>query len=262
MPTPLIPSTNMPRHANVIQFRRFFSCDNPKAIKAQKLGWMNAINYMAPHRLAGVGDLCGNASAGCIALCLGQHSGNAALYPTVMQSRIRKAKYFMKDRAAFMREMFKAIQACQRKANQRDLFLCIRLNGATDIPWEGIKLAGEFAGEYHNIFHAFPRIQFVDYTKSVKRALLHAQGKMPSNYHLTFSRSETNEADCVRVLNAGGNIAVVSSLARPAQYLGFPTIDGDESDLRHLDPRNVVVWLTPKGNKAKQDKSGFVLRSL
>ena len=66
-----------------LQFRRFFSCDNPKAIKAQKLGWMNAINYMAPHRSAQVGDLCGNASPGCIALCLGEHSGNAALYQAV-----------------------------------------------------------------------------------------------------------------------------------------------------------------------------------
>jgi hypothetical protein len=37
-------------------------------------------------------------------------------------------------------------------------------------------------------------LQFVDYTKSPKRAIEHAAGKFPSNYHLTFSRSETNEA--------------------------------------------------------------------
>ena len=56
--------------ATPVQFRRFFSTDNPKALKAQKLGWLNAINYLAPHRLAGVGNLCPNASAGCVALCL------------------------------------------------------------------------------------------------------------------------------------------------------------------------------------------------
>ena len=36
-----------------------------------------------------------------------------------------------------------------------------------------------------------------------------ADPTLPANYHLTFSRSETNEADCKRVLEAGGNVAVV-----------------------------------------------------
>ena len=29
-------------------FPRFFSVDSPKAVKAQKYGWLNAINYMSP----------------------------------------------------------------------------------------------------------------------------------------------------------------------------------------------------------------------
>ena len=236
-----------------LQFRRFFSCDNPKAIKAQKLGWMNAINYMAPHRSASVGDLCGNASPGCIALCLGEHSGNAALYPAVMQSRIRKAQWFMRDRHAFIEEMHRHIDRAVTDAAKAGLKLCVRLNGATDLAWEGLA---------PHIFPQFRHVQFVDYTKSYKRALAHAQGRMPANYHLTFSRSETNEAQCLEVLRAGGNVAVVSSLPKPDKYLGYTVINGDESDLRHLDPRNVVVWLTPKGNKAKKDTSGFVLRSL
>lgn len=236
-----------------LQFRRFFSCDNPKAIKARKLGWMNAINYMAPHRSANVGDLCGNASPGCINICLGKESGAAALYPAVMQSRIRKAQWFMRDRKAYVAEMLKHIDNARNQARKAKLALCVRLNGATDLAWEGLT---------PQAFACNPDIQFVDYTKSVKRALAHAAGKMPANYHLTFSRSETNEADCKLVLAAGGNVAVVSSLPMPEKYLGYAVIDGDESDLRHLDPRNVVVWLTPKGNKAKKDKSGFVLRSL
>jgi hypothetical protein len=48
--------------------------------------------------------------------------------------------------------------------------------------------------------------------------------------------------------------------ARPALWNGFHTIDGDEHELRHLDGKGVVVALTPKGNKAKRDKSGFVVR--
>jgi hypothetical protein len=236
-----------------LQFRRFFSSDNPKAIKAQKLGWMNAINYMAPHRSAGVGDLCGNASPECIKLCLGEHSGNAALYPTVMQSRIRKAQWFMRDRKAFLAEMAQHIANAKRQAHKARLKLCVRLNGATDLAWEGLS---------PSTFSDNPGIQFVDYTKSVKRALAHAAGRMPSNYHLTFSRSETNEADCRAVLAAGGTVAVVSSCAMPTRYLGARVVDGDLSDLRHLDPRGVCVWLSPKGAKAKASKGGFVVRAL
>lgn len=233
------------------QFPRFFSVDNPKARKAQQMGWLNAINYMAPHRLAGVGNLCPNASAGCIALCLGEHSGNAALYPAVMQSRIRKARYFMTDRKAFLAEMAQHIAAARRSAAKAGLKLCIRLNGATDLAWEGIA---------PHIFADNPTVQFVDYTKSPTRALAHARGQLPRNYHLTFSRSETNEAQCLEVLAAGGNVAVVSSQPMPQTYLGAPVIDGDKSDLRHLDPRGAVVWLSPKGRKAKRDQSGFVVR--
>lgn len=239
-----------------MQFQRFFSTDNPKAIKAQKLGWLNAVNYMAPHRLAMVGDLCGNASAGCMALCLGEHSGNAALYPTVMQSRIRKARWFMKERKAFLAEMTLHIKRLKIKADAEKLKLCVRLNGSTDIAWEAIRI-DEYA---RSIIHIFPYIQFVDYTKSVKRALAHARGELPRNYHLTFSRSESNEADCKRVLEAGGNVAVVFAGGLPATYLGFPVIDGDKSDLRHLDPKGVIVGLSPKGAKAKKDASGFVVR--
>lgn len=234
-----------------MQFKRFFSMDNPKAIKAQKRGWLNAINYMAPHRLAGVGDLCGNASAGCIALCLGEHSGNAALYPTVIRSRIRKARYFMRERQAFLAEMAQHIARAVVTARNAKLRLCVRLNGATDLAWEGLA---------RDIFTIYSDVQFVDYTKSVKRALAHAAGQLPPNYHLTFSRSETNEADCLRVLNAGGNVAVVFAGPFPETYLGFPVVNGDETDLRHLDPKGCVVALTPKGAKAKRDRSGFVVR--
>ena len=233
---------------------RIFSIDNPKAIKAQAFGYLNAIHYMAPHKLAGVGNLCGDASEGCIALCLGQHSGAAVYYPAVIQSRIVKARRFMKNRQAYLQDMAHSIELAFRKSLKSNLKLCIRPNGSTDIAWEGIKLNGV------NLMQSFPEIQFTDYTKSFKRAIAHAQGKLPKNYHLTFSHSEKNEAQCVEVLRAGGNVAVVFASGRPALWNGFPTIDGDKHDLRHLDGQGVVVALTPKGHKAKRDTSGFVVR--
>jgi hypothetical protein len=161
----------------------------------------------------------------------------------------------MKQRKAYMRDMWRAIQAAMRQALKGALKLCIRPNGSTDIAWESIR---DESGA--TMMETFPDIQFTDYTKSFKRALAHAQGRFPSNYHLTFSRSEANEAQCIEILRAGGNVAVVFSGAFPAIWNGFPVINGDAHDLRHLDPAGHVVALTPKGNKAKRDASGFVVR--
>lgn len=246
-----------------MQFPNFFSTDSPKAIKSRKYGYLNAINYMAPADTAGVGNLCPHASAGCKALCLGWFSGQADMVKDgqlndARRSRIAKAKLFMSDRKAFIDEMWKGLWRAKTKSVREGLKLCVRLNGATDIAWEKLE---------PQLFSANPDIQFVDYTKNLKRMLAFCEGKMPSNYHLTFSRSETNEADCWQVLLAGGNVAVVMSEEFKADrlqwaiYKGRPIIDGDLSDLRHLDP-NFGIWvaLSPKGRKAAADTSGFVVR--
>ena len=240
-----------------MQNRIFSVDDNAKAAKAAAFGYLNGIHYLAPADTAGAGNLCAHASAGCLALCLGWLSGHAAIGDTnnVRGSRIAKTRRFMHERAAYMVDVVRSIEGLQAKATARKVKLCIRMNGASDIPWEAIKTASG-----RSLLEQFAGVQFVDYTKSIKRALRHARGEMPANYHLTFSRSETNHLQCLWVLEAGGNVAVVSSLARPALWHGFPTVDGDLSDLRHLDPAGHVVWLTPKGAKAKADKSGFVVR--
>lgn len=245
---------------------RFFSLDSPKAIKASQFGYVNAINYMAPAATAGVGNLCPHASPGCLALCLGWYSGQAAMLSNaeletgsnaVRLSRQRKARMFMHDRAEFMRAMVAGIYAAQRKADRLGMKLCVRLNGATDITWEGIKTT-----DNTSVFDLMSHVQFVDYTKNFRRMMRFCEGKLPNNYHLTFSRSETNESQCRDVLAAGGNVAVVFAGEFPTTYLDRPVVNGDEHDLRHLDPRGgVIIGLSPKGRKAKGDTSGFVVRA-
>jgi hypothetical protein len=244
-----------------------FSLDSAKAVKAQSYGWLNGIHYMAPATMAGVGNLCPHASPACAAACLGWTSGQAGMVKhdedlnNVRRSRIEKAVRFMRDRQNYLGDMCHSVIKAERKASHMGLQLCLRLNGSTDIAWEGMKFGDAFGTYWHgrNLYTAFPTIQFVDYTKSKKRALAHARGELPANLHLTFSRSETNEADCLDVLNAGGNVAVVFATI-PETWHGFPVIDGDAHDLRHLDPKGVVVGLSPKGLKAKRDASGFVVR--
>ena len=202
-----------------LQFKRFFSVDSPKAIKAKKYRYLNAINYMAPHKSAGVGNLCSMPPLAASLLCLGRKSGQASMVSantnwtnSTRDSRERKARYFMQERQAYMVEMLRHIAAACRTAKRKRIKLCVRPNGSTDIPYEGLRvvimpsLAAELSkisghtvtAGAHTIFSAFPNVQFVDYTKNPRRF----ERELPPNYCLTFSRSETNEADAVKILEA------------------------------------------------------------
>lgn len=258
---------------------RIFSTDSAKAIKAQGFGYLNAIHYMAPYKQSGV-NLCSHASPGCIALCLGWESGQAGMVAndadmnSVRLSRIAKAQRFMRERAAYMLDVVRSIDLEIARAARMALQMCFRLNGATDIAFEGIRFRVE--RDKHgramrvvldnrdglNIFDHYPSVPFVDYTKNPKRF----DRALPANYHLTFSRSETNEPDVLRLLARGINVAAVFAV-KPEGYYGlYRVVDGDEHDLRQLDPKgdNVrggyIIALSPKGRKAKRDTSGFVVR--
>lgn len=243
---------------------RIFSTESAKAVKAQGYGWLNAIQYMAPASTSGV-NLCPKSTPACRALCLGWFSGQASMVAdlehgtnSVRDSRVAKAQRFMRDRKAYMADVVRSIENAQREASRKGLRLCVRLNGATDIAWEGIRCERGGA-QYANVFAAFPDVAFVDYTKIVARF----NRALPANYHLTLSRSETNEAECIAALARGVNVAVVFGDEKPTQWNGFDVIDGDQHDLRQLDPRGargVVVALSPKGGKAKRDSTGFVVR--
>ena len=55
-------------------------------------------------------------------------------------------------------------------------------------------------------------------------------------------------------------MAVVFGSGMPKTFMGHKVIDGLKHDLRHLDPSPVIVGLEPKGKKALEDKTGFVVR--
>jgi len=101
---------------------RIFSVDSAKAIKAQGYGYLNAIHYMAPSNLAGVGNLCASATPSCIDLCLGWFSGQAGMVAddadinSVRKSRIDKARRFMRARKAYMADVVKSIELTMRAA--------------------------------------------------------------------------------------------------------------------------------------------------
>lgn len=225
---------------------------NYKTRKGVKLGYMTGILYLAPAKESKVINVCAYASEGCKAACL--YTAGRGKMPSVYNARIQKTLEFAADPKGFIEQLALDIQKLVNKAIKKGVTPCIRLNGTSDLPFES--MGGH---ERKSLMARFPDVQFYDYTKNPNRAIAYAQGKMPSNYHLTFSKSECNLAQVKQVLKAGGNVAVVFSGKLPALYLGFPVVSGDDSDLRFLDARGVIVGLTAKGD-AKGDTSGFVVK--
>lgn len=226
---------------------------NAKTVKGQKQGYLTGILYMAPSDISGV-NLCPMAKiAQCEKACL--YTAGRGAFNNVQQARIRKAHWFNTDREGFMRQLVLDIQALQKKANKLGLIPLVRLNGTTDIRYESIRftLPGKLA--MVTIFELFPEIQFYDYTKIANRK------DLPANYDLTFSYSGVKafQIHAYKALANGLRLAVVFDKALPEEFLGLPVIDGDQSDIRHLDPKRCIVGLKAKG-KAKNDNSGFVVR--
>ena len=67
----------------------------------------------------------------------------------------------------------------------------------------------------------------------------------------------------IETLNNGGNVAVVFQKYLPKVWNGFKVINGDETDLRFLDKKNVIVGLTHKktnGQKLTITKDSFIIK--
>jgi len=219
---------------------------NAKTIKGQKQGFITGIIYLAPGNESGK-NLCPHASEGCLIACLFT-SGRGAMQP-IKDARVKKTLRFLSDREGFVAQLKGEIVALVKKATKKGMTPCVRLNGTSDLPWHNIG----------DIMQSFPEIQFYDYTPNANRMIQFLKGELPSNYHLTFSRKENNDALCDLILSMGGNVAMVFDKV-PKTFKGYKVIDGDESDLRFLDEKNVIVGLKAKG-KGKKDTSGFVIKA-
>jgi hypothetical protein len=162
---------------------------------------------------------------------------------TIQRARIRKTRYFFEQRQDFMLDLMADIRKGIGMATKLGLTPVFRLNGTSDLSWEKYDM---LPGQ--NVFECFPHIQFYDYTKVLGRKVAH----LP-NYHLTFSKADGNDGDVAQALAQGLSVVAVYD-AIPE---GVPS--ADETDLRFLDPRGVVLGLKAKGH-AKKDHTGFVIR--
>ena len=227
---------------------KLLSTANPKIQKGTKMGYLSFILHLAPSDLSGR-NTCPKATRGCIAACLNT-AGRGGMFKRgentnmIQKARIRKTKYFFENRDAFMQDLMQDIAKAMNYAAKKGLTPVFRLNGTSDISWEKYVVNGQ--GD--NIFQMFHMVQFYDYTKVLGRKVKHIE-----NYHLTFSKADGNDADVAEALLQGMSVVAVYDQI-PA---GVPS--ADETDLRFLDPKGIMLGLKAKG-RAKKDYSGFVIR--
>lgn len=223
-----------------------------KTRKGIEFGVMTGILYLAPSNESQVMNTCPKASKNCRLVCL-YTSGRGAM-SSVQKARVAKTIRFHIDGDTFIGDIDRDVVELKRKAIKVKLKPATRLNGTSDIAWEAVKVNGKSVMEIHS------EHQFYDYTKRIERIREYAAGKMPKNYHLTFSRSENNDVEVAEAIALGVNVAVVfAGKTLPDTYLGRKVINGDEHDARFLDPVGCIVGLKAKG-KAKKDMSGFVVK--
>jgi hypothetical protein len=160
-----------------------------------------------------------------------------------------------------MNQLAVEIHALKKTAIKNGLIPVIRLNGLSDIEFENIRFNYEFIGKKLNnvtIFEIFSDLQFYDYTKNPNR------DNLPKNYDLTFSYSnkpEFKKFNEIAIKKSMRLAAVFSDQNLPAYFMGLSVLNGDESDLTFLAPKNTILGLYAKG-KAKKDISGFIIKTI
>jgi hypothetical protein len=248
------------------------SVDNdPKTTKGRKKEVLTAVQYQAPATESGIANLCPFASAGCAEGCL--FTAGRGVFDDVRQARVNRTILFMEHRHEYCTKLIFETARFERKAHRLGMMPAVRLNGTSDIKWESTPMVpagitpdprlGAVGGT--SIMSLFPNVQFYDYTAWPydKRPA----ESLPSNYDLTFSRKENNDAEVLHNLHNGRRVAVVFNTKKgdsaPTSYTAvdgsiWPVVNGDDSDVRFMDPAGVVVALYAKG-KARKDTSGFVV---
>jgi hypothetical protein len=241
-----------------------FNFDNAKTKKGNHLGYSTAILYLAPSDMSGVVNVCKHATKECRELCL-VYAGLAGIFPKINESRIKKTKWMNEFPEAFWGKVSREIQnhenLCYRntKRLKRKLKPCVRLNGTSDIWNEHMQ----------SIMYRFPDTQFYDYSKDFKRIVDWKMGKLPLNYHLTYSYGGGDAKNAIWCLENGVNVAFVFDVKRgdklPSHHWGFEVVDGDTHDLRFLNQRDInkygrIIGLRAKGKAVgvAGKQNGFV----
>lgn len=250
-----------------IKGARLLTMRSAKIDKSGGAGFLSIILHLEPAtRFEGEAfsfQSCKWATPGCIKACL--RFGGRMRFRGGAFARLWRSWLLADHPEIFGRMLRKEIASGEKKARRKGLGFTVRLNGTSDLTWESIRFEGL------TIFEWFPSTQFYDYSKSPDRPL----EVRIANYHIVYSHNEKSDPKIEgRILRGGGSVAMVFDLrggrSMPQRFkIGarwFPVIDGDVTDLRHLDPRGVIVGLkykhafNPRTRKAIEPPIGFVVK--
>lgn len=231
-----------------LTYKTILGESSAKTVKGEKIGYLTGIVYLVPDK-----KICAMAElAGCMIGCL--NSAGRGAFNSVQLARQAKTDYFYNHQQAFLLSLAADIWTLSNKAKKLGLIPLIRPNGTSDILYENLPVVDGL-----NIFQLFPTVQFYDYTKHPSRNLT---GKTTGNYDLTYSFSAiTPKPISIKGLtnkhNSRAAVVFQKQSDIPSTFRTWPVVDGDNSDVRHIEPKNVVVALYAKG-KAKKENNGFV----
>lgn len=165
----------------------------------------------------------------------------------ITRSRIIKTKLFFENRTFFMRWLIDEIRIAKLTAEVNGYDFSVRLNGTSDIKVTDFEFNGEC------ILDIFKDVQFYDYTKVYPYLAL---TKKFSNYDITYSYNGYNWSLCEQALKSGYRVSVVFEKVRakkgklvreqqilPKTFKGYKVINGDNSDIRYVEPSGVIVGL-------------------
>jgi hypothetical protein len=214
--------------------KNLFNFTNAKTIKGERFGYRTAILYLAPAKVSGVTNVCEHSTPECRGLCLNT-AGLGGVFKSIQESRIKKTRWMVKHPDLFWSrvgiEIANHITLTHRHQVKlkRNLKPCVRINGTSDIYNEHMQA----------LMHRFPDVMFYDYSKDIKRIVDWTMGKMPMNYHLTYSYGGGDTSNAMWCLDNGVNVSVVFDTKRgkplPTHHWGVRVIDGDEHDIRFLN---------------------------
>lgn len=159
-----------------------------------------------------------------------------------VNARRKRTELYYNNNDIFIMQLKGELMQALALATSQNKKLAVRLNGTSDL-------------DFSEIYNAFPTVQFYEYTKRLdlvdKLAAL-------DNVNITFSKHENHtEADVLKIVDTGVNVAVVFKDNVPDKYQGLPVINGDEHDRRYQDKAGHIVGLKLKGTKAVK---GFAIK--
>lgn len=205
---------------------------NAKLSKGERLLWSLTLS---PATSSGLYNTCVR-FRDCLSVCV-LTSGNGR-YNSTQQSRAAKTALLYRAPDAFAILLAHEIDRAALKARKLEAAWGMRLNAASDIPWE---LAAPWIVQRiaRNGGRAY------DYSKAWGRT-------GTPEYRLTLSVDSRQSDEQIReTVRSGRNVAVILPIRKgepvPTTWIGLPAIDGDVTDARCDDPTGVVVILRAKG---------------